>query len=78
MVLGASAPQRVHPDGSSIVFKSEGIDLTGIPKRILNNAAMVAVSLLSTDGSVLTTLNLVMAVDERSGCMFRTVFSPLE
>ncbi len=76
MSLGQPKTHQLVSGSNEISFKSDGIPIADISRRILNNVGAMEVSLSDTNGNPLSTLTLVVSIDDREGVFHRTVFSP--
>ena len=61
---------------NQVSFQCDGIPVADIPRRILNNVGALEISLVDSSGHPLSTLTLVVSIDDRESVFHRTVFSP--
>ena len=76
--LGQSPTFDVTQVPSEVVFCVDRLDLSDIPRRVLNNVAELRLVFTDSENVVHGTVSMVVAVDDREGVLHRTVFSPLE
>jgi len=76
--LGLTEFSKISSENHSISFSSADVDVSHLERRVINNVALLVCVLEDEAGVELTRLQSVVAIDEREGVMYRTIFSPFQ
>lgn len=78
MNLGLTEFSKISSENHSISFSSADVDVSHLERRVINNVALLVCVLEDEAGVELTRLQSVVAIDEREGVMYRTIFNPFQ
>jgi hypothetical protein len=76
VTVGGLQTHSVSVGKSAITLHCPSVSLSDIPRRIVNNVAVLRVDLIDGSETQLTSIQLVLQVYEKDGVMHRTIFSP--
>ncbi len=66
----------INAGESSVTVSCPDLDLSAIPHRVLNNVAVLVLTISDVTGSILCEKKLVVQIYDKDLAMYRTVFSP--